>query len=142
MTLYRLSNGFSASVFTICLLSLLGMIRLFLSSPAETTMAQSLGTPKGDSTGNDRHCMRIVLRWSSSTSFSVLISGTTKYVSGWMYFKLFTQAGQTPQASRSEEHTSELQSREKIVCRLLLEKKKHTTTTRMHSGYSSTRYHN
>src|SRR5690606_41623491 len=29
-----------------------------------------------------------------------------------------------PSASRSEEHTSELQSREKIVCRLLLEKKK------------------
>src|SRR5690606_41656944 len=27
-------------------------------------------------------------------------------------------------ASRSEEHTSELQSREKLVCRLLLEKKK------------------
>src|SRR6266511_4451476 len=27
-------------------------------------------------------------------------------------------------AARSEEHTSELQSREKIVCRLLLEKKK------------------
>src|SRR5690606_39915515 len=29
-------------------------------------------------------------------------------------------------ASRSEEHTSELQSREKLVCRLLLEKKKKT----------------
>src|SRR5690606_41630782 len=28
------------------------------------------------------------------------------------------------QTSRSEEHTSELQSREKLVCRLLLEKKK------------------
>src|SRR5690606_40257637 len=28
-------------------------------------------------------------------------------------------------APRSEEHTSELQSREKLVCRLLLEKKKH-----------------
>src|SRR5690606_39848422 len=27
--------------------------------------------------------------------------------------------------SRSEEHTSELQSRENLVCRLLLEKKKH-----------------
>src|SRR5690349_23972332 len=27
---------------------------------------------------------------------------------------------------RSEEHTSELQSRREIVCRLLLEKKKHT----------------
>src|SRR5690606_39399247 len=28
---------------------------------------------------------------------------------------------------RSEEHTSELQSRENLVCRLLLEKKKHTS---------------
>src|SRR5258707_9520538 len=31
--------------------------------------------------------------------------------------------------SRSEEHTSELQSRQYLVCRLLLEKKKHKTTT-------------
>src|SRR5690606_41425007 len=30
---------------------------------------------------------------------------------------------------RSEEHTSELQSRENLVCRLLLEKKKHEHTT-------------
>src|SRR3712207_6986226 len=29
---------------------------------------------------------------------------------------------------RSEEHTSELQSRQYLVCRLLLEKKKHTVT--------------
>src|SRR3989440_3430201 len=29
--------------------------------------------------------------------------------------------------ARSEEHTSELQSRSDLVCRLLLEKKKHTT---------------
>src|SRR5436309_12156091 len=29
-----------------------------------------------------------------------------------------------PSAERSEEHTSELQSRENLVCRLLLEKKK------------------
>src|SRR5690606_41894685 len=32
--------------------------------------------------------------------------------------------GETAQAVRSEEHTSELQSRENLVCRLLLEKKK------------------
>src|SRR5690606_40112097 len=32
------------------------------------------------------------------------------------------RAGRTP--ARSEEHTSELQSRENLVCRLLLEKKK------------------
>src|SRR5690606_42158905 len=30
--------------------------------------------------------------------------------------------------ARSEEHTSELQSRENLVCRLLLEKKKHNVT--------------
>src|SRR5436309_8051675 len=33
-------------------------------------------------------------------------------------------------AARSEEHTSELQSREKLVCRLLLEKKKTEALTR------------
>src|SRR3712207_8186375 len=31
--------------------------------------------------------------------------------------------------ARSEEHTSELQSRQYLVCRLLLEKKKHTHKT-------------
>src|SRR5207302_8432285 len=34
-----------------------------------------------------------------------------------------------PVIGRSEEHTSELQSRENLVCRLLLEKKKHTKHT-------------
>src|SRR5690554_7260700 len=43
----------------------------------------------------------------------------------------------TPEASgapgsRSEEHTSELQSRPHLVCRLLLEKKKKTHTTHDH----------
>src|SRR2546429_5595653 len=33
------------------------------------------------------------------------------------------------EGSRSEEHTSELQSRLHLVCRLLLEKKKHITNT-------------
>src|SRR5690625_6292609 len=33
---------------------------------------------------------------------------------------------------RSEEHTSELQSRGHLVCRLLLEKKKETSTARTH----------
>src|SRR5215217_4678318 len=35
-------------------------------------------------------------------------------------------AGEEPRAVRSEEHTSELQSRQYLVCRLLLEKKKNT----------------
>src|SRR5436305_10837343 len=34
-----------------------------------------------------------------------------------------------PQSPRSEEHTSELQSRPHLVCRLLLEKKKHKRRT-------------
>src|SRR3712207_8802959 len=34
--------------------------------------------------------------------------------------------------SRSEEHTSELQSRQYLVCRLLLEKKKTTTVSKHH----------
>src|SRR3712207_7742448 len=37
--------------------------------------------------------------------------------------------------SRSEEHTSELQSRQYLVCRLLLEKKKHIDRS-PHSGLS------
>src|SRR5690606_41944526 len=39
--------------------------------------------------------------------------------------------------TRSEEHTSELQSREKLVCRLLLEKKKMTPTSRNSLAQSS-----
>src|SRR5947209_16970396 len=36
--------------------------------------------------------------------------------------------------SRSEEHTSELQSRQYLVCRLLLEKKKHDNKHCQHSA--------
>src|SRR5688572_32158592 len=36
----------------------------------------------------------------------------------------------SPPATRSEEHTSELQSQSNLVCRLLLEKKKPTDTSR------------
>src|SRR5260370_5331439 len=39
-------------------------------------------------------------------------------------------AGGTAAAVRSEEHTSELQSHLNLVCRLLLEKKKHKHTAR------------
>src|ERR1035438_10648237 len=40
-------------------------------------------------------------------------------------------------AIRSEEHTSELQSLRHLVCRLLLEKKKHRVTTQYHSPFTS-----
>src|SRR5215510_15722771 len=43
---------------------------------------------------------------------------------------------------RSEEHTSELQSRGHLVCRLLLEKKKTNTTHTTHQTYTKTIYNN
>src|SRR3712207_6951569 len=42
--------------------------------------------------------------------------------------KLDRALKQTGHEVRSEEHTSELQSRQYLVCRLLLEKKKHSPT--------------
>src|SRR2546421_3282739 len=42
---------------------------------------------------------------------------------------------------RSEEHTSELQSRSDLVCRLLLEKKKKQASLRGRVGFSGCRSH-
>src|SRR5690349_24229143 len=43
-------------------------------------------------------------------------------------------------AGRSEEHTSELQSRRDLVCRLLLEKKKNKQTHKYQSTYYQSHY--
>src|SRR2546430_12032910 len=40
------------------------------------------------------------------------------------------------QTTRSEEHTSELQSQSNLVCRLLLEKKKHQPTPTIHPRFA------
>src|SRR5690606_40509317 len=56
---------------------------------------------------------------------STLFPYTTLFRSCWKTWICFgrrTGTGRLP--CRSEEHTSELQSRENLVCRLLLEKKK------------------
>src|SRR5690606_41421597 len=45
--------------------------------------------------------------------------------------------GQCARWMRSEEHTSELQSRENLVCRLLLEKKKNEKTWQLKSTLTS-----
>src|SRR3712207_7899940 len=45
---------------------------------------------------------------------------------------LLTARGGHPSNSRSEEHTSELQSRQYLVCRLLLEKKKYISNSFNH----------
>src|SRR5207237_9463735 len=46
-------------------------------------------------------------------------------------------SGRSPACSRSEEHTSELQSHLNLVCRLLLEKKKKVITDRKDSKTAS-----
>src|SRR5258708_30417610 len=48
------------------------------------------------------------------------------------------QLGVLAQAVRSEEHTSELQSPDHLVCRLLLEKKKTMTKTSHHRALHDT----
>src|SRR5258708_29835632 len=48
---------------------------------------------------------------------------------GETFWRYYVAIGQTPHCDRSEEHTSELQSPDHLVCRLLLEKKKTITTT-------------
>src|SRR3712207_6851758 len=45
-----------------------------------------------------------------------------------VYIRLHPLSADLPDVARSEEHTSELQSRQYLVCRLLLEKKNNTTT--------------
>src|SRR5438874_5892346 len=45
------------------------------------------------------------------------------------YINYMCPAGECGRKDRSEEHTSELQSRRDLVCRLLLEKKKNNATS-------------
>src|SRR5690606_41091384 len=59
---------------------------------------------------------------SASTSASLRVSGSGRPSCGMAISSVGSSA---ISPSRSEEHTSELQSRENLVCRLLLEKKKH-----------------
>src|SRR5690349_23747120 len=54
---------------------------------------------------------------------SVVISSTRVWLLAWES-RGFRRCTDSPAATRSEEHTSELQSRRDLVCRLLLEKKK------------------
>src|SRR2546422_4107711 len=55
-----------------------------------------------------------------------IITGASKGI-GRVMSQMFAREG--AKVVRSEEHTSELQSRLHLVCRLLLEKKKTATTT-------------
>src|SRR3712207_8823368 len=57
-------------------------------------------------------------------------AGTAGNPSPWVWNTFEGGRSLYSSTSRSEEHTSELQSRQYLVCRLLLEKKKKTNTSR------------
>src|SRR5947209_16820331 len=61
--------------------------------------------------------------------YTTLFRSVREIAAGWVYVSrrlwLIHDTGSLPEGKlRSEEHTSELQSRQYLVCRLLLEKKK------------------
>src|SRR5690606_41937365 len=64
------------------------------------------------------------LSWAGADLVSCLARHAARV--GAVHIKDYRQ--EVAAAIRSEEHTSELQSRENLVCRLLLEKKKKTST--------------
>src|SRR5690606_40954725 len=82
--------------------------------------------PSADGTGRTgRALVHAMLRAKG------LVTSTTAPVSAGLlkrtdeYFGALASYREGDARPRSEEHTSELQSRENLVCRLLLEKKKH-----------------
>src|SRR2546421_4415881 len=73
----------------------------------------------------------IALRWKLSASWPT--PSTTISANKHLIFSTFPRPGGKTGISsswRSEEHTSELQSRSDLVCRLLLEKKKYIRSSR------------
>src|SRR5436305_2620936 len=71
---------------------------------------------------SDLTCQSVASR--NSSILRIMSSGPRK--SGWRAGLRWSTPG-----GRSEEHTSELQSRPHLVCRLLLEKKKNLITTNL-----------
>src|SRR3712207_7513494 len=62
--------------------------------------------------------------WELGATEVCMQGGIDPELPGTAYFDLVTAVKRRVPGIRSEEHTSELQSRQYLVCRLLLEKKK------------------
>src|SRR5690554_7080487 len=97
---------------------------LILAEPVSVELARHLGR-------QDAHhlleqcCRRAVEQDRHLGEVLHVEPRVTEHLSGDLIDRLLDPANYTGQAARrSEEHTSELQSRPHLVCRLLLEKKK------------------
>src|SRR5690606_40250271 len=95
-------------------------IILIIGGLFEVGFASCLGKMK-ETTGTEAILWFIGFLVSLSISMALLMKATQTLPIGTAY-AVWTGIGAV--GTRSEEHTSELQSRENLVCRLLLEKKK------------------
>src|SRR3712207_7492397 len=84
-----------------------------------TTLFRSLRLGHGRNAGSAGRLERTALVWAIYRNFTLAQERSERK-------RKYRHPGQCP---RSEEHTSELQSRQYLVCRLLLEKKKKTITS-------------
>src|SRR5690606_40730494 len=100
------------------------------ASPALDTLSLHDALPICTSTSRPGTCLRGATAASSTGAKSLPVTNSTFRGSG----PLGDTAGRRwPRKSRrSEEHTSELQSRENLVCRLLLEKKNKKKHKQLH----------
>src|SRR5438874_3510541 len=82
------------------------------------------------------HRSRVSRRQMRSVLFAVIAVASALAIPAWGSAENSPQipAPPTVEEHRSEEHTSELQSRRDLVCRLLLEKKNNTNTL-FHASY-------
>src|SRR5258708_16075210 len=71
-----------------------------------------------------RSALQLVYFMSVSRSDCSLVENAKTHCPRWLRVMTTRTRGAKREASRSEEHTSELQSPDHLVCRLLLEKKK------------------
>src|SRR5690349_23867338 len=73
-----------------------------------------------------------------TTLFRSVVTGVLALNAKSQADKTLATVGVDPNEVRSEEHTSELQSRRDLVCRLLLEKKKKKQNmTKSHSSFTT-----
>src|SRR5690606_41511887 len=85
------------------------------------------GTNAKTATAAQGYATRIIQQFGADVATDIVPAGIDERASAWYNPGLESRVYNIPAVVRSEEHTSELQSRENLVCRLLLEKKKKKT---------------
>src|ERR1041385_9370427 len=98
---------------------LLGLLLVSATAGAAYFFVSATGSPAGDGS--------VASPWDLPTAFNhpaAVQPGDTLWLRGGNYVSTSRLSPAGTFSNRSEEHTSELQSRLHLVCRLLLEKKK------------------